>query len=137
MFKERVRLLTVCCLIIALFGSVLIAWGDINVSSEALIGDGLSLIGTIFVSAYLLAGQKVSNKVDANAYSIIVFFIGGTVMLIYIMINRYSLIEYNLSDWTYFLLLAIIPSIFVTKIKQQHFKQGKYPLSLEMLLNLI
>ncbi|NQX70413.1 DMT family transporter [Paenibacillus alba] len=112
LFKEQANRLTVFCLITALFGSILIAWGDIGISKEALIGDGLSLIGTIFVSAYLLAGQKVSRKMDANVYSIFVFFIGGIIMLIYNLLNNYSLIEYDSSEWTYFLLLAIIPTIF-------------------------
>ncbi|MDQ8739126.1 DMT family transporter [Paenibacillus sp. LHD-38] len=112
LFKEQANLLTVFCLIVALFGSIIIAWGDIGISREALIGDGLSLIGTLFVSAYLLAGQKVSRKIDVNVYSIIVFFIGGTVMLVYNLLNHFSLVEYDSSEWTYFLLLAIIPTIF-------------------------
>ncbi|NOU71301.1 EamA family transporter [Paenibacillus sp. LMG 31458] len=112
LFKEQANLLTVFCLIVALFGSIIIAWGDNGISKEALIGDGLSLIGTFFVSAYLLAGQKVSRKLDANVYSIFVFFIGGIIMLIYNLLNNYSLIDYNSSEWTYFLLLAIIPTIF-------------------------
>jgi drug/metabolite transporter (DMT)-like permease len=112
LFKEQANLLTVFCLIVALFGSIIIAWGDIGISKEALIGDGLSLIGTLFVSAYLLAGQKVSRKLDANVYSIFVFFIGGIIMLIYNLLKNYSLIDYNSSEWTYFLLLAIIPTIF-------------------------
>lgn len=112
LFKEQANLLTVSCLIVALFGSILIAWGDIGISKEALIGDGLSLIGTLSVSAYLLAGQKVSRKMDANVYSIFVFFIGGIIMLIYNLLNNYSLMEYDSSEWTYFLLLAIIPTIF-------------------------
>lgn len=112
LFKEQANRLTVFCLIVALFGSIVIAWGDIGISKEALIGDGLSLIGTLFVSAYLLAGQKVSRKLDANVYSIFVFFIGGIIMLIYNLLNNYSLIDYNSSEWIYFLLLAIIPTIF-------------------------
>ncbi|WP_246132176.1 DMT family transporter [Paenibacillus hemerocallicola] len=111
LFREQANFLTVSCLITAFLGSLLIAWGDIGISKEALIGDGLSLIGTLFVSAYMLAGQRVSRKIDANVYSIIVFFIGGTVMLIYNLLNSYSLTEYDSSDWTYFLLLAIIPTI--------------------------
>lgn len=111
LFKEQVNVLTVSCLITAFLGSLLIAWGDIGISKEALIGDGLSLIGTLFVSAYLLAGQRVSRKIDTHVYSIAVFFIGGTVMLLYNLWNRYSLTEYSSADWTYFLLLAIIPTI--------------------------
>nr|WP_237448937.1 DMT family transporter [Paenibacillus sp. OT2-17] len=112
MFRERANILTILCLIAALVGSIIIAWGDIGISREALIGDGLSLLGTILVSAYMLAGQKVSHKINANLYSVIVFFIGGSVMLVYNMLNHYSLIEYDSSDWMYFFLLAVIPTIF-------------------------
>ncbi|MGO4950184.1 MULTISPECIES: DMT family transporter [Paenibacillus] len=112
MFRERANILTILCLVAALVGSIIIAWGDIGISREALIGDGLSLVGTILVSAYMLAGQKVSHKINANLYSVIVFFIGGSVMLVYNLLNHYSLIEYDSSDWMYFLLLAVIPTIF-------------------------
>ncbi|MGN8228701.1 DMT family transporter [Paenibacillus polymyxa] len=111
-FRERANILTILCLIAALVGSIIIAWGDIGISREALIGDGLSLVGTILVSAYMLAGQKVSHKINANVYSVIVFFIGGSVMLVYNLLNHYALIEYGSSDWMYFLLLAVIPTIF-------------------------
>ncbi|WP_083678843.1 DMT family transporter [Paenibacillus pabuli] len=111
-FKERANMVTILCLVTALAGSVIIAWGDIGVSKEALVGDGLSLLGTIAVSAYMLAGQKVSHKIDANVYSVIVFFLAGSVLLIYSLFNHISLTGYNTSDWMYFLLLAIIPTIF-------------------------
>ncbi|MFK4301360.1 drug/metabolite transporter (DMT)-like permease [Paenibacillus sp. RC254] len=111
-FRERANIITILCLIAALFGSIIIAWGDIGISKGALIGDGLSLLGTILVSAYMLAGQKVSHKIDANLYSVIVFFLGGSVMLVYNLLNNYSLIEYDSSDWMYFFLLAVIPTIF-------------------------
>ncbi|MFC9708797.1 DMT family transporter [Paenibacillus sp. NPDC056933] len=111
-FKERANLVTILCLITALVGSVIIAWGDIGISREALIGDGLSLLGTILVSAYMLAGQKVSHKIDANIYSVIVFSLGGSVMLAYSLVHSYSLTDYHASEWTYFFLLALIPTIF-------------------------
>lgn len=112
LFKERVTLKICLCMAGAVLGSVIIAWGDIGVSRQALIGDGLSLLGTVSISLYMLAGQKVSNKIPANLYSVIVFLLGGTVMLIYSITNSYSLTAYNSSDWLYFLLLAIIPTIF-------------------------
>ncbi|MCY9662246.1 DMT family transporter [Paenibacillus chondroitinus] len=112
LFKEQVNRLMAGCLIVALLGSILIAWGDIGISKAALIGDGLSLAGTLFVSVYLLAGQKISHKIDANVYSIIVFFIGGTVLLLYNVMNHIPLTGYDSSEWTYFLLLAIIPTLF-------------------------
>lgn len=112
LFKERVNILMILCMIAAVFGSIIIAWGDIGVSREALIGDGLSLLGTISLSAYMLAGQKMSHKISTNLYSVIVFSLGGSVMLVYSLINNFSLTDYHASDWTYFFLLAVIPTIF-------------------------
>ncbi|TWH52130.1 DMT family transporter [Sporomusa sp. KB1] len=112
LFRERVNILMILCMIAAVFGSIVIAWGDIGVSRGALIGDGLSLLGTISLSAYMLAGQKVSHKISANLYSVIVFFLGGSVMLVYSLINSFSLTDYRASDWTYFFLLALLPTIF-------------------------
>lgn len=111
-FRERAGILSVLCLVTALLGSIIIAWGDVGVSREALIGDGLSLIGTILVSAYMLVGQKLSQKIDANLYSVVVFFLGGSVLLFYSILRGFSLTNYDSSDWTYFLLLAIVPTIF-------------------------
>ncbi|WP_336780065.1 DMT family transporter [Paenibacillus illinoisensis] len=112
MFRERNSMLTIFCLIAALIGSIIIAWGDLGISREAVLGDGLSLLGTILVSVYMLAGQKVSRKIDSNLYSVLVFFLGGTVMLVYCLFNQIPLVGYRSSDWTYFLLLAVIPTIF-------------------------
>ncbi|MFM9279475.1 DMT family transporter [Paenibacillus jiagnxiensis] len=112
LFKERVTMLTTLCMIAAVAGSMIIAWGDIGISRAALIGDGLSLLGTVSMSVYMLAGQKVSHKIPANLYSVIVFFIGGSVLLIYSLVNQFSLTDYRPADWTYFVLLAIIPTIF-------------------------
>lgn len=111
-FRERAGILSILCLVTALLGSIIIAWGDIGVSREALIGDGLSLIGTIFISAYMLVGQKLSKRIEANLYSVVVFFIGGSVLLVYSILRGFSLTNYASSDWIYFVLLAIIPTIF-------------------------
>ncbi|CAM4438058.1 DMT family transporter [Paenibacillus tarimensis] len=112
LFKERITVRITLCMLTAIAGSVVIAWGDIGVSRQALIGDGLSLLGTIAISLYLLAGQRVSRRIPANLYSVIVFAVGGTVMLIYSAVRHYPLIGYAPSDWVYFVLLAVIPTVF-------------------------
>jgi drug/metabolite transporter (DMT)-like permease len=122
LFGERRSRLSMLGLAGALIGTVIIAWGDIGVSREALIGDGLSLIGAIAVSGYMLAGQQVSRKLDANLYSILVFLVGGSVLLGYNLFNHTPLSGYNSSDWTYFVMLAIIPTIFGQNIFNQLLK---------------
>ncbi|WP_249043540.1 DMT family transporter [Paenibacillus faecis] len=48
----------------------------------------------------------------ANLYSVVVFFVGGSVLLVYSVLSGFSLTNYDSSDWMYFPLLAIIPTIF-------------------------
>ncbi|GGG14577.1 DMT family transporter [Paenibacillus abyssi] len=112
LFKERITLGISICMAIAVAGSVVIAWGDIGLSQEAIWGDILSLLGTIAVAAYMLAGQKISDKIPAYLYSVLVFFIGGFVMFLYNLAIQVPLTGYPSSEWMYFLLLAIIPTIF-------------------------
>lgn len=111
LFKERVTVSASLCMLAAVVGSIIIAWGDIGISRAAIYGDLLSLIGTVAVSLYMLAGQQVSNKVPTNLYSFVVFLVGGLVLLVYNVVTHTSLVAYPPSEWIYFLLLAIIPTI--------------------------
>ncbi len=47
---------------IAIFGSIIIAWGDVQIAGKALYGDLLAILGAIFITAYFLFGQRVRKK---------------------------------------------------------------------------
>ena len=51
-FKERFSYGTVTSMIIALFGSIIISWGDLQISGMALFGDILALLGAVAVTVY-------------------------------------------------------------------------------------
>lgn len=112
MFKERLNLHAGICMFVASLGSLTIAWGDIGISKEALFGDLLSLIGTIMAAIYMLSGQKLSNKLPVNLYNIVVFSVGGFVLFIYNISQSKDMIHYAPKDWLYYVLLAIIPTVF-------------------------
>ncbi|SFE36906.1 Threonine/homoserine efflux transporter RhtA [Paenibacillus algorifonticola] len=112
LFKERSTIAGSLCMAMAVLGSFVIAWGDIGISREALFGDLLSLLGTMAVAVYMIAGQQVSRSLPSNLYSLIVFLIAGTVMFVYNLVNQIALTGYAAEEWMYFALLAIIPTIF-------------------------
>ncbi|MDF9839436.1 MULTISPECIES: DMT family transporter [unclassified Paenibacillus] len=64
------------------------------------------------MALYMLAGQVVSSKIPSNLYSVIVFFLGGSVLLVYVLASKLQLTGYRPADWTYFVLLAVIPTLF-------------------------
>lgn len=112
LFKEKtspIGLLSVC---LAITGSIIIASGDIGLSSTALYGDFLSILGTLAVAIHMLAGQNLCRKIPPSIYSTFVFLIGGTILLFYNLANNVSLVHYAKNDWIIFLLLAFIPNIF-------------------------
>ncbi|MDQ0174944.1 DMT family transporter [Bacillus chungangensis] len=111
-FKEKTNIFGILSILIAITGSIIIASGDIGLSSTALYGDFLSILGTLAVAIHMLAGQDLCRKIPPSIYSFFVFLIGGIILFFYNIINGLSLIEYPVHDWWIFLLLALVPNIF-------------------------
>ena len=110
-FKARTTKGKVASLVIAIVGSLIIAWGDIGLSHAALYGDFLSLLGCIAYAIHLLFGQSLVKKISGQSYSFIVFLISGVLLLIYNIIFKVELINYSLTNWVIFLLLALFSTI--------------------------
>ncbi|SUV04299.1 DMT family transporter [Priestia megaterium] len=111
-FKEKTNFIGILSILIAISGSIIIASGDISLSSAALYGDLLSILGTLAVAVHMIAGQDLCRKIPPSIYSFFVFLIGGLVLFIYNIINNVSLTNYAANDWWIFILLALIPNIF-------------------------
>ena len=62
--KERLRLNLILGIVLSVLGSGLISYGDMALSKEALMGDGLALLGAITASGYLLVGRKMRKEQD-------------------------------------------------------------------------
>jgi drug/metabolite transporter (DMT)-like permease len=78
----------------------------------ALFGDFLALAACAMVTAYLLFGQEVRKTHSLMAYTFIVYSFSTITLFIYCISLKYPLIDYPAKDWVYFLLLAIVPTLF-------------------------
>ncbi|MEK4426718.1 DMT family transporter [Solibacillus sp. FSL K6-1523] len=110
-FKEKVTLKTIVAGVIAIAGSVLIGWGDFQVSGNALYGDILALIACALVTGYLLFGQDVRQRLSLITYTMVVYSISTITLFFYVLIKGESFGPYPAIDWFWFLLLAIIPNL--------------------------
>ncbi|MGM0902832.1 MAG: DMT family transporter [Bacillota bacterium] len=110
-FKERLSLKAIFSGLIAVVGSIIISWGDFKISGSALFGDILALAACAFITFYLLFGQSVRKRVSIITYTFIVYVISTLALFLYIMATGEPLYPYPKSDWLYFLLLAIIPTL--------------------------
>ncbi|SDK30940.1 DMT family transporter [Sediminibacillus albus] len=111
-FKERFSAGALISMVIAIIGSVIIGWGDLQVSGMALLGDMLALSGAVMVTGYLLLGQSVRKRLSLMAYTFVVYGVSSLTLIIYNLLLQQSFTGYPLNDWLIFLALAIIPTFF-------------------------
>src|SRR5699024_2342024 len=111
-FKERFSPGAIISLIIAVFGSVIISWGDFQISGMALFGDILALIGAVMVTVYFLMGQQVRKRLSLIPYTFVVYGISSITLIIYNMVLGNAFFGYPGTHWLVFLALAIFPTFF-------------------------
>ncbi|MFC7370644.1 DMT family transporter [Fictibacillus iocasae] len=112
LFKEKTPVQLVYGMVIAMIGAMMIGWGDIGVSAENLMGDALSVLGTIVVAIHMLIGQKLMKEVPSFLYSYLVFFFAVAVFAVYNLSVGVPMTGYGENDWKIFVLLAIVPTVF-------------------------
>lgn len=110
-FKEKISLKAILSGIIAIGGSVIISWGDFKISGSALFGDLLAIAACALVTVYLLFGQTVRQRMSLITYTFIVYSISTITLFFYVIATGDSFQPYPGSDWVYFILLALIPTL--------------------------
>ncbi|WP_210367573.1 DMT family transporter [Bacillus sp. REN3] len=110
-FKEKLSFKAVLSGIIAIAGSVIISWGDFKISGSALFGDILALIACGLVTVYLLFGQAVRKRMSLITYTFIVYGISSITLFFYVLATGGPFFSFPASDWVYFVLLALIPTL--------------------------
>lgn len=110
-FKEPISAKTIVAGIIAISGSVLISWGDFQISGTALYGDILALIACALVTVYFLFGQSVRKRLSLVTYTMVVYSISTVTLFFYVLVKGETFGPYPAMDWLWFLLLAIIPNL--------------------------
>ncbi|WP_271853962.1 DMT family transporter [Planococcus maritimus] len=110
-FKERLSTKTLISGMVAITGSIVIAYGDFQVSGSALFGDVLALIACALITAYLLFGQDVRKRLSLVTYTFIVYGFSTITLFFYIIVKGESFGPYPKEEWMWFLLLALIPNL--------------------------
>src|SRR5690625_5131155 len=109
-FNERFSSGAIISMLITLFGSFIISWGDFQLSGMALFGDILALLGAVTITVYFLFGQKVRKRLSLMTYTFIVYGIGAITLTLYNIVTQHSFIGYPADHWWIFIALAIFPT---------------------------
>ena len=110
-FKEKISVKAIVATVVAISGSVLIAWGDFRVSGDAFYGDVLALIACALITGYFLFGQEVRKRLSLITYTMVVYSVSTIVLFLYVLIVDQSFGPYDSNEWLLFLLLAIVPNL--------------------------
>jgi drug/metabolite transporter (DMT)-like permease len=109
--KERIGLCLIFGITLSVLGSGLISFGDMTISKEALMGDGLALLGAMAASGYLLVGRKKRRNQDLLSYIFPVYSAAGLVLITLSFAFQKSFFGYSSSNYLLFFLLALIPQL--------------------------
>jgi len=109
--KERMGLFLIFGIMLSILGSGLISYGDMAISREALMGDGLALLGAITVSGYFLVGRKMRKSQDLLSYIFPVYSTAGFLLVIFSLLSQKNFIGYSWTTYLFLFLLALIPQL--------------------------
>ncbi|MBA2516841.1 MAG: DMT family transporter [Solirubrobacterales bacterium] len=84
---------------LALLGVLLVTGVDVSLSSRALGGDGLALLGGVFGGAYIVAGSRVRLHLSTIAYTSLCYGACATLLLALCVLAGQPLAGYATEDW--------------------------------------
>ena len=109
--KEHVGIKLILGIVLSILGSALISFGDMSLAKEALVGDGLALLGAITVSGYFLVGRKMRGGQDLLSYVFPVYATSALVLILLALLWQNPFFGYSSSNYLLFFLLALIPQL--------------------------
>jgi drug/metabolite transporter (DMT)-like permease len=109
--KERLGLNLILGILFSVLGSGLIGYGDMTLSSDALTGDGLALLGAMTASGYFLVGRKMRRNQDLLSYIFPVYSTAGLGLIIFSLFLQKPFFGYSSSTYVFLFLLAIVPQL--------------------------
>jgi drug/metabolite transporter (DMT)-like permease len=91
---------------VAFGGALLLTGADLQVSGQALLGDGLAVLGGVFSAAYMVAGGEVRRSVTTTTYTALCYSVTAALLLVTCLVGRQSLGGYDGRDWLKLLALT-------------------------------
>ncbi|RUS48766.1 DMT family transporter [Cohnella sp. AR92] len=111
-FRERSARRAMLGMLLAIIGVVFVGSGDSGVSSDALLGDLLSFLGTLAIVVNMLIAKRLMARNPSYLYSLIAFAITFLFFLAYNLVTDTPMLDYPGREWLLFVLLAIVPTVF-------------------------
>ncbi len=98
-------------LVLAVGGAALIAGVDVTVSADALLGDGLALLGAIFAGGYVLAGARARERLATSTYTVVAYTTCAVVLAVAALVVGSPLTGFSVRNWLLILAITVCAQI--------------------------
>ncbi|MFL4472926.1 DMT family transporter [Paeniglutamicibacter sp. MACA_103] len=94
------------------FAGVLVITGfDIGSGTEALLGDGLALVGGVLAAAYTLAGSKARATMSTSSYTTVCYGLTSILLLMMCLLAGEPVWGFDVNGWIGILALALCSQV--------------------------
>lgn len=97
--------------LVAIFGGMLVAAGDVQIGRDALYGDFLALFAALLIAGYWLVGQHIRTEMKTNDYSFSVYLVATVVLGFMLLIRDTTFTDFEGVNWWFFIALAFFPTL--------------------------
>ena len=92
--------------LVATVGAVVVSGVDLTISTRALAGDALALLGSLAVAAYAVIGGRVRQRLSTTTYTFGCYGSAAVVLLLAALLRGQDLGGYDAEDWWKLALVA-------------------------------
>ena len=85
--------------LVATVGAVVVSGVDFSISTRALAGDALALVGSVAVAAYAVIGGRVRQTMSTSAYTVGCYGTAAAVLLVAVLVSGQRLTGYDADQW--------------------------------------
>ena len=111
LWQEAISRRRALAIAVAMIGSVVISYGDLAISGQALLGDLLALLGALAMAAHLLIGRSLRRRLSTWAYVWPCYGLAGLLLMVLCTATGQALTGYSRDTYLALVLLAIVPQV--------------------------
>jgi drug/metabolite transporter (DMT)-like permease len=108
---ERVGAGTWVGILVALVGVVVLTGVDLGLSSRAVFGDALALVGGALAAGYVSVGGSVRQSVSTTVYTAGCYSVASLALLVACVVGRVGVVPSSARTWWYLAALTVGPQL--------------------------
>ena len=110
-FGEKLNKRGITGIFLALFGIIILFWGDLVEDPGNFKGNFLAFISGILAGLYYLGGRKHRKKISLPTYAFIVYLSSAITMWIVVLVQGLEYKSISKSEFQLFFVMALVPTL--------------------------